>query len=821
MRNWINVIVLFLISLSFVGQKTKVYGWVLDGGNGDTLPFVNVYFQGSKIGTTTDLNGKYLLESYYATDSIVASFVGYEKEAIKIEKDEEQEVNFILQPTVEGLPELIVLPNEENPAHAILRQIIANKKINNREKLEAYQYEVYNKIQLDLNNITDKFINNKAFRKFDFVFDNIDSISEDKTFLPAFMTESLSDFYYRRNPKSEKEYIKATKVSGVENESVGQFTGDMYQNVNIYDNFLPVFGKNFVSPISNRGLNHYKYYLMDSMFIDKYWCYEIQFIPKRKAELNFEGTMWVNDTTYAIKEVVGYVSKDANINFVNTLSVRQTFEQVEDEVWMLVKDELMVDFEIAKSQMGAYGRKVTTYKDFVINEPKENKFYAGVENIYVEDGAQDRDENYWKEHRHEALTETQSTVYHMIDTLKDLTIVRTYVDIVQTLATGWKVLGKVELGPYFSLYSYNVVEGHRFRFGMRTSNDFSKMIELSGYGAYGLLDKEFKYGGGTRFFITKKPRRLVKLNYKHDVEQVGAGTNPFTNSNIINLFRRNPFNKLVFNTEYRGSYTREWFPGFSSTALFRNTTFQPLGITPFNLTNPDGSTQPLPSLTTSEVSFYSRFAYNEEFLDGEFNRISLGTKYPVISVNYTYGIPRLFNSTYEYHKLVLFYSHKIPLGVFGTMEYQVEGGKVFGKAPYPLLEIHNGNETWSYNETAFNMMNTLEFVSDQYISFKAQQHFDGLFFNKIPLLRKLQWREVATLTGVYGVLSKKNEDIMELPSFTSTLQQKPYLEMAAGIENILKFLRFDVLWRMTYLDNEYNGIKVNQIGIRGKLQFDF
>lgn len=820
MHRWYVHILLLLISAATYAQKTKVSGIVVDAANGDTLPFVNIYFQDTKIGTTSNLEGAYTLESYYASDTIVASFVGYRTFKQKIQKDVSQEVVIKMLPADEDLPELVVLPNDENPAHPILRKIIKNKEINNREKLDYYEYEVYNKIELDLNNITDEFTQSKAFKKFDFIFDNIDS-TEEKTFLPVFMSESISDFFYRKNPKSEKEYIKATKVSGVSNESVSQFTGDMYQKVNVYENFLPVFGKNFVSPISDRGLNYYKYYLMDSMFVDKYWCYEMQFIPKRKGELTVEGTMWVNDTTYAIKFVEGKISKDANINFVNELTVSQTFEQVQDEVWMLTKDELLVDFEVADKAMGFYGRKTTSYKNFKINEPKEEGFYNGVENIFVSDSAQDYSDEFWVNSRHEELTENQEGVYQMIDTLGNLPIVNTYIDLIQTITTGYWVIGKIELGPLYSSWSYNDVEGNRFRFGLRTSNDFSKMIELSGYGAYGVVDKEFKYGLGTRFFITKKPRRLVQMVYKHDVEQVGVSSNAYNNTSIVTFLRRNPYDKLVFNTEYRLNYFREWFPGLSSEILLRNSTFAPLGRTEFNTINSDGSVVPETSLTATEVAFNTRFAYNEEFLSGEFERISLGTKYPVLSVTYTYGIPNLLGSKYEYHKARFAFKHKIPMGIFGTFKYQFEVGKIFGRAPYPLLEVHNGNETWNYNETAFNMMNILEFVSDEYISFKAHQHFDGLFLNKIPLLRKLMWREVVTVTGVYGRLSQKNMDIMELPNFTSTLQQKPYLEMAAGIENIFKFLRVDVLWRMTYLDNEYEGIQVSRIGLRGKLQFDF
>lgn len=810
-----------IFGITVLGQKTTVYGVVTDAKTGETLPFVNVSFKGTKTGTTTNIDGYYKLSSYYVSDSIMASFVGYKKVTIPIKKDVDQEVNIVMEEETQTLQELVVLPNEENPAHVILKQVIANKEINNREKLESYQYEVYNKIEIDINNITEDFKNRKVFNKFDFIFDNIDSTDE-KPYLPVFISESLSDLYYRKDPKSQKEFIKATRVSGVDNESVSQFTGDMYQQVNIYDNHLPVFGKNFVSPIANYGLRYYKYYLIDSMYIDNYWCYEIQFIPKRRGELTFDGTMWINDTTYAVKVVEGTIAKDANINFVDKLQVKQTFSQVKNEVWMLTKDELFVDFALTDKQMGFYGRKTTSYSDFVINQPKNDEFYSGVENIIVLDSAQDQNDSYWDTHRHDTLNAQEQGVYHMIDTLENLPIIKTYVDIIQTAVTGYKKIGKFELGPYFSIYSYNPVEGNRFKIGGRTSNDFSKMIELSGYGAYGIKDQRFKYGAGTRFFITKSPRRLVTAVYKHDVEQIGVSSNAFNNSNVVSsFFRRNPKNKLIFNEEYRLSYEREFFEGFSVTTLFRNSSFSPLGITTFNEPQPDGSLLPINNITTSEISLFARFAFKEHYLSGEFDRISLGTKFPVITAHYTYGIPHFFNSMYEYHKVVIGINHKIPMGIFGTLRYQINAGKIFGSAPYPLLEIHPGNATWTYNENAFNMMNINEFVSDQYVSFKAQQHFDGLFLNKFPLIRRLKWREVATIQGVWGTLSNKNTNIMALPVYTTSLKAKPYLEMAAGIENIFKILRFDVLWRMSYLDHQFNGIKVNPIGFRGKLQFDF
>ena len=812
---------LCLLTAVLYAQKTEVSGIVLDAENGDTLPFVNVYFVGTKIGTTTDFSGHFSIDTYYASDTLAASFVGYKTAKIKIKKDTKQEVVFRLESAIEALPEVVINPTG-NPAHPILRNVIQYKEANNREKLDAYQYEVYNKLEFDINNMSEKFKNRKMFKKFDFIFDNIDTTKE-KDYLPVFITESISDLYYRRKPKAEKEYIKASRVSGVSNQSVAQFTGDMYQQVNLYENFVSIFGKNFISPIANQGLLSYRYYLIDSLFIDNNWCYEIQFVPRRKREMTLEGTMWINDTTYAIKKIQGKISPDANINFVKDLQFKQLYTKVNNEAWMLKDDDLFIDFVIADKQMGFYGQKHASYKNIVVNEVKEDNFYEGLERITLLDSADNRSEKYWDTHRHDSLTDNQKGIYQMIDTLSNLPIITTYVDIIQTLVSGYKVIGNFEIGPYSSMYSYNEVEGSRLRLGVRTSNNFSKMIELSGFVAYGLRDEKIKYGVGTRFFITKKPRQMMRLVYKNDIEQIGLSSNAFNSSNAITTFIvRNPINRLVFNEDYRVSYEREWLKGFSTTLLLRNNRIEPLGIINFQKTNPQtGEVNQIKDITTSEVTLYTRFARNEEFLAGEFDRISLGTKHPTFTLNYTYGMKGVLKSDYEYHKLILGYKHKLRLGFLGVLNYSGEIGKVFGAAPYPLLEVHQGNESFVANNMAYNMMNILEFVSDEYVSGNIEHHLNGLIFNKVPLLRKLKWREVGGVKGIWGKLNNASLMEMDLPAYTSTLQTKPYLEAFAGVENIFKVMRVDLMWRLNYLDNEFNGIKVNRLGIRSKLQFTF
>lgn len=807
-------------------QSTKVSGVVTDAKTGETLPFVNIGFVDSRIGTVTDMDGHYALDTYYATDTLLFSFVGYSNRKVVVKKDKAQVLDVQMEASSAELMELVVRPTGENPAWAILRRVVAQKPANNREKLSAYQYEAYNKIEFDLNNITEEFTQKKLFKPFAFIFENIDS-TDAKPALPIFMTESISDVYYRQQPKTQREHIRGTKVSGIENESVGQFMGDMYQNVNIYENFLVIFGKNFISPIADGGRGFYDYYLTDSLWVDKYWCYKIEFKPKRVQELAFQGTLWINDTTYAVKHVQAGIAEGANLNFVQGFSVDQEYEQVQNEVWMLTRDHLVVDLNIIKDTgkknknavQGFYGRRTATYRDFVINQPKDPEFYEGADQVVMAVDPLSLGADYWDTHRHVPLTEKENTIYHMVDTMKTIPRFRTYVDIVSTIISGYYVRGDIEYGPYFTVFSFNAVEGARFRVGGRTSNQFSKWVEFEGYTAYGTLDERFKFGIATRGFISKQPRLLYRLGYKHDIEQLGQSVNAFRNDNILgSVFRVNPNNKLTDVEQWRASLEREWFTGFTNEVMFRYRTLQPLGTLRYEKLGEDLALRNVNTIRTAEVSLNTRFLYHEKFVSGEFDRVSVGfNKYPTLELHVAYGAPGLLDGDYEYTKVVGRIYKRFQLGAAGWTRATLEGGKIWGTLPYPLLTVHSGNETLYLDDVSFNTMRFFEFISDRYIQLFAEHHFEGLFFNRVPLLRRLKWREVACFKAVAGDLDPKHYDELLLLTNMYGLYNGPFMEASAGIENIFKVLRTDIIWRLRY--NDHPG--TSPFALRAKIVINF
>lgn len=818
---------LFILLFLFIGlthatgQVTRVSGRVIDPLTNEPIPFASVMFIGTTVGKNTDMNGNYSIETMSPVDSIRASFIGYLPATLPVHRNKSQVINFALRANKFDLPEVVIKAGE-NPAVILLKKVLENKPRNDREGLSGFQYESYNKLEFDINNITEKFKKKRVFRPFQFVFDNIDSSTSNRTpYLPVFLTETVSEVYSRQNPKLRKEVIKASKVSGVENTTVTQYLGDLYSNINIYDNYIYLFQKGFVSPISGIAQVYYKYMLVDSAYLDNKWCYKVTFHPRRKQELTFTGEMWIADTTFAIRKINMRIAGDANINFIEDLALVHDYQFVDNKHWMLAKEVIVVNLAAtetkSKETTGFIGRKTTFYRNFVLDEPKDADFFKGTE-IDFDPGAQKQSIAYWDSARGESLTKNERAIYAMIDTIQTVPAYKRVADLVRVLATGYKPAGLVEIGPIYTFISSNTVEGLRLRFGAQTSNKFSTRLVLDGYGAYGIKDERFKFGGTARYFTSKRPRQYIGFEFKKDVEQLGKSPNAFADDNLFaTVFRREKSNKLNDAIQEKLYLDHEWVEGFSNRITFTHSEYRPLLDLDYTYYLNDARTDSSNILNNTDISIYLRFAYKERFVSGQVDRVSLGTRYPVIHMQYSRGVKDVLGSSFSYDKLRVKVEDDMYLGNFGYLTYSFEAAKIFQPLPYPLLFIHPGNNSFVYDKAAFNLMDYYEFVSDEYISFKAEQHFGGVFLDRIPALRKLKWREVATFSAVSGRLSEKNRQLLSNPNAFFNLESKPYAEVGVGIENIFKILRIDNIWRLAYLDHPH----ISKVAILGTISLSF
>ncbi len=795
-------------------QLTKIRGKVLDTDTKELLSFVTLAFKGTSIGTITDSKGEFFIETRGAKDSLMISYVGYNTKSVPIRKGQYQDLTIELKATSFALEGVTIIPGE-NPAHIILRKIIKNKWKNDPDRLDSYSYDSYNKIEVDLNNVDDKMKKKKIFNQFQFIFNYVDTNAiTGKTFLPIFITEAISEYHFQRSPKVEREVIKATKISGVKNESVAQFTGKIYQKINLYDNYINVFDQGLVSPIADGGLFYYKYYLIDSAFIEHKWCYQISFKPKRKMEPTFTGDFWVNDSTWAIVKAQVRLADFVNLNFVNDLVASAEYQRINDTLWFPKQLSLFVDFNLTDKTAGFFGRKTTSYSNVKLNQPIIDSIQALQNNVTVQEGALNQNENYWDKTRPFELTKKEAGIYQMVDSVQHVPMYKTFFDIVNMFVNYYYVVGYIEIGPYYKTYSFNEIEGNRFRVSGRTSNKFSKKIMFSTFAAYGDKDNRFKYGLGALYVIKKKPRQVVNLEYKTDIEQLGQSPYALTEDNLMtSVLRRNPNYKLTLVNELSGYYQKEWFNGLSNRLDFSYKNIYPSDSIRFNYSSDNSK---LNKITNYSLTLNTRWLKDEKFVTGEFDRVSLGSKYPEINFDITGAYKGIFGSQYSYFKLHLNYYHKFTINPFGYTRFIVDAGKIFGTVPYPLLQLHEGNETYAFDRFAFNMMNYYEFASDQYTNVTLEHHFQGFFLNHIPLMRRLKWREVVTGKFLIGTINDKNKNVLIFPTGLGEVS-KPYVEGGVGVENIFKIIRIDALWRFTHLDNP----NIPNFGIRAGLQIIF
>lgn len=818
-KNHIVLTILFsVLSLFSSAQITKIMGVVKDADTKQPIPFANVYFANTTIGVSAGFEGEFSMEVDTPGDTLVASSLGFQNAYIKIKKGAFQRLEFFLNPSEISLLEVEVFA-ESDPAKILFNKIIENKEENNPKKFDFFEYRLYNKIQVDANNVGDRFQKSRFLKKFQVVFNYIDtSTINGKAYLPVFLTESISRVYNRTNPSGTREVILASQLSGYENESLSQFMGGLYQEFNIYDNYIQIFQKNFISPVSNSGWGSYEYVILDTLLVNQKNCYHLMFKPKRKQELSFVGELWVHDSTYAVTRADMKAAVDANINFVNDIAISLEYD-IFDGKWVLSKDKIVLDLNVIENNMevpGFFTSRSSHYSDFKFNEPPPDSIFSTPINVLMVEGVDQKPAEFWNQNRDVPLSRNERGVYEMVDSVKNIPLFNTYIDAIYMLTSGYIKWGKFELGPTYKLLSFNQTEGVRVRFGGRTSNDFSKRLMLSGYLAYGFKDEQIKGGGGVLYMLKKNPYRKIGGDFKYDLEQLGQRSVTFSDDNFLtSIFRRSPNDKQSLVEGYKLYYDHEWFNGFSTKLTFNQRKMYPVGDLSFQIWDGD-SYEIVPAIKTSELSMKIRFAYREKYIIGEFDRINLGTKYPILELNATYGIPGLFASNQEYFRMIFQVKQWFNVLNIGWSKYVFEVGKLWGTVPYPLLEIAPGNQTLISDQYAYNLMNYYEFINDQYLSLFYTHHFDGLLFNHIPLLRKLNWREVVHAKGIIGNISDKNAAFSVFPSYSYSLS-RPYYEVGVGIENILKIGRIDFIWRLNH--HEHPGTQ--RFGIFGTLQFTF
>lgn len=809
---------ILLSLITSISAQTVIEGKVIDAESGDPIPFANVVIKGTAVGSPTDFDGFYRIEGDAESDTLLVSFIGYEAKYKIYKKGITQTINFQLTPEAKSLDDFVVFARkQENPAFAIMRAVIDNKSRNDKRGLDAYEYESYNKIQIDVDNISEKLREKKYMQKITAVLDSIEVVAgeDGKPILPLFISESLSKFYYRDNPRLQKEEIQKTRIKGVAIEDgslISQIIGSSFQEYNFYQNRMNIVEKEFASPIGDAWRLIYDYELQDSLYLGDEFVYLLDFKPKNDQELAFFGKLWISKSDYAIKQIDATMQPTANLNFIDRIKIQQELERTEAGAWLPIKSRVLIDAsEITKKSAGFLAKFYTSNKNIKITEPKPTRFFERT--VELAEDARLTDEAFWAQSRHDKLSDTEVNVMAMIDSLNNIRFVKTWTSILKTVARGYFEVGKLDLGPWPFLLGVNDVEGVRLRVGGRTNENFSTKWQFNGYGAYGFDDERFKYGFGANVILNREKWTTLTASYRNDLDQFGIQPDAVSSlsdgSAFLALTQLGNLVRPFRYERYQIDGFRQFSRSFSASLQLKKQNFNP----EFNFrysTDLSRVDAPLASdFETTEATIRLKFARDETFLINDNNRFSLGTlRWPIFLFSYTRGFKTL-GGDFEYNKINFGVSQRIKLGFWGVSRYQVSAGHIFEDVPYPLLTSHIGNEQFVYTDIAFNTMNFFEFVSQSFASLRYQHNFEGFVFNRIPLLRKLKWRLVGTGNVLFGGVSQSTLDAQirtdesgnDLPFFNVLENGRPFAEVGLGVDNIFKVFRVDFVRRLTYLEN--------------------
>ena len=816
-KNYILVFLLTQIFPVFISGQTRVNGRVADAQTFEPVAFADIIFKGTIIGVKTDFDGSYSLSGNTNSDSIVISFIGYETRTIGIKHDIIQTIDIQLHPALYAIQEVRITPGE-NPAHLILRKFWKNKELNSIESLSSYQFENYSRSIVFLRKFNNKPDSLRVIKFLSKEFDkySIKTGDENLPALPSYITESLSDNYFLRSPKREYTYIKATNSNGMAFENTDMVAQLVSKQENFYfpDNTIPIINQSFKSPLSRFGLLYYKYYLTDSLFLDnKYFCYEISFKPKREEDPVFHGTMWINDTTYALKRIAVTVTGKAELNFIKRLKIQQDYEPFGSGAWFPVKTRFMAD--AANIFVVSYSQK----SNIVVNKPFDQGFYGSELKISL--SSRDHDRTYWESSRKNSLDRVDSLALQRVDSLKKNNKIRISAKLVEASIKGYYNAGKFEVGPYLLVYNHNSVEGSRFRLGGRTNVAFSTRWIIDGYLAYGTRDTRLKGSLQTEYFLNKERWSKIGIQFRDDIENVGS---------LDEFYSPGTF--LTFATSFGGSdkmnktqVFRTWFEsdlikGMTGKLVFTRKTFEPVSPDYYFAwySDPARTVKSL-NYITSEIALILRYQPKATYVLDGVRRFPLNfNKYPVFSFEYYMGLPGFMNGDFKYHKIVADIYHNFNFGGLGYIEYDLSFTKVFGQLPYPLLVTLAGNQSVFITSHTYNLMNYGEFVLDEALEMSMTYHMNGLIMNKLPLLKKLGLRTVVGARAAFGSFNDKLNGFYDpvinrtailpdsirgnsLTRFNTLSYDRPYAELSYGIENIFRFLRVDLIQRLTWLEN--------------------
>ena len=853
---YIKSFLLFLLLGCCISVSAQnIQGVVTDSLTNDPIPYLSVFYEGKGVGSITDNDGHYKVETRKGWNKLTFSAVGYVTKVVNIIPGVTKNLNVRMRPDDIMLDEVVVKPKREkysrknNPAVELMKKVIAHKNNNKLSENDYYQYNKYQKITMSLNDVTPEMLEKGMYKKMPFLKDQIELCEETNKFiLPISVDETASQKIYRKHPKSEKTIIKGMSSTGVNElfataDMLSTVLKDVFTDVNIYDNDIRLLQYPFISPISSSdAISFYKFYIMDTTFVDKDKCFHLTFVPNNSQDFGFTGHLYVlADSSYTVKKCTMNLPKKSGVNFVDNMDIIQEFEQLPNGEWVLKTDDMIVEMTLMKIMQGFQIRRTTRYSDYAFDELPQQLFKRKGAEIKEAD-AMMRGDDFWNQYRPVPLTQTESSMDMLVKRLEQMPGFKYVIFVLKAFIENFVETGtkdnpsKVDIGPVNTMISNNYIDGLRLRMSAQTTANLNPHLFFKGYYAYGFKDHRSKYMGEVEYSFNKKeylprefPKNSITFSYQYDVMSPTDKFLKTDKDNVFVSFKTSTVDQMSYVRNIALKYENETQFGLKTTVEVKHSTDEPTGGLAY-ITNDDQKTL-VPEIQTMEASLAFRYAPGETFVNTKQRRIPVSFDAPVFTLSHTAGFKGVLGGEYNFNLTEVGLYKRFWFSSWGKIDMFVKGGAQWNKVPFPLLIMPAANLSYILQRETFNLINNMEFLNDRYASLDVSWDLNGKIFNRIPLLKKLKWREAIGFKMLYGHLTDKNNPMKhpgdsELFLFptrdgrpTSFVMdpKTPYMECSVGIHNIFKILHIDYVRRLNYLDHP----DANKWGVRFMVMMTF
>lgn len=853
---YIKSFLLFLLLGCCISVSAQnIQGVVTDSLTNEPIPYLSVFYEGKGVGSITDNDGHYKVETRKGWNKLTFSAVGYVTKVVNIIPGVTKNLNVRMRPDDIMLDEVVVKPKREkysrknNPAVELMKKVIAHKNNNKLSENDYYQYNKYQKITMSLNDVTPEMLEKGMYKKMPFLKDQIELCEETNKFiLPISVDETASQKIYRKHPKSEKTIIKGMSSTGVNElfatgDMLSTVLKDVFTDVNIYDNDIRLLQYPFISPISSSdAISFYKFYIMDTTFVDKDKCFHLTFVPNNSQDFGFTGHLYVlADSSYTVKKCTMNLPKKSGVNFVDNMDIIQEFEQLPNGEWVLKTDDMIVEMTLMKIMQGFQIRRTTRYSDYAFDELPQQLFKRKGAEIKEAD-AMMRGDDFWNQYRPVPLTQTESSMDMLVKRLEQMPGFKYVIFVLKAFIENFVETGtkdnpsKVDIGPVNTMISNNYIDGLRLRMSAQTTANLNPHLFFKGYYAYGFKDHRSKYMGEVEYSFNKKeylprefPKNSITFSYQYDVMSPTDKFLKTDKDNVFVSFKTSTVDQMSYVRNIALKYENETQFGLKTTVEVKHSTDEPTGGLAY-ITNDDQKTL-VPEIQTMEASLAFRYAPGETFVNTKQRRIPVSFDAPVFTLSHTTGFKGVLGGEYNFNLTEVGLYKRFWFSSWGKIDMFVKGGAQWNKVPFPLLIMPAANLSYILQRETFNLINNMEFLNDRYASLDVSWDLNGKIFNRIPLLKKLKWREAIGFKMLYGHLTDKNNPMKhpgdsELFLFptrdgrpTSFVMdpKTPYMECSVGIHNIFKILHIDYVRRLNYLDHP----DANKWGVRFMVMMTF